>query len=205
MQTISSIKQLDLSSVQKVKYLDISGSSIYNFIPPFDRSFIYLRSLETVQSVEVLDVSGSTKVYGVDISGVIHLSTLTGIENGFIIKLDDIDSSIQAMINKELNNKNILNGLDFDIFKKNLYIWAGGGYVDSYESYRFVLNDPSTINGRYSCSDGIVRDVWGYIPFILGSSIQNLVQSYQMKMKGIALSYSVQINPITLVLHVSRA
>jgi hypothetical protein len=205
MQTISSIKQLDLTSVQNVKYLDISGSCIYNFISPFDRSFIYLRSLETIQSVEVVDISGSTKVYGVDISGAIHLSTLTGIENAFVIRLDDIDSSMQVLVNKELKNKNILNGLDFDILKKNLYMWAGGGYIDSYESYRFVLNDPNIVNGRYSCSDGIFRDVWGYIPFILGSSIQELVQSYQLKMKGISLSYSVQINPITLILHVSRA
>jgi hypothetical protein len=205
METISSIQQLNLTNLLSLKVYDLSGECVTNYVPPFNTSSLYMRNLQVLNSVETLDLSGTKNVYGIDLSGAIHLSTLTGIENAYVIKLDDIDSSLQTLIQKELNNKNILMNLDYDLLKKNLYTWAANGYQDSFMAHKFILNDPTVTNGKYTCSDGVLRDIWKYMSFILGMSIQELVTSFQAKLKGIVVSYSVEINPITLNLHVSKA
>lgn len=205
MEIISSITQLNLTNILHVRFFDISGNAVSNYTSPFERTSVYIDNLQPIQSVTTFDISGVSTVYGIDISGVIQLSTVRGIENSFIIKIDDIHSSLQTMIQKELNNKTILKSIDYELLKNNLYLWASTGYTDSYKAYKMVLIDPTIKNGRYVCSDGIDRDIWEYIQFILGSSIQDLINSYQSKLKGIALSYSVETNPISLILHVSRA
>jgi hypothetical protein len=205
MQTISSIQQLNLTNLVNLKLLDLSGMHVSNYASPFNMNSLYMQDLQVIKSIETLDLSGTPTVYGIDISGVAHLSTITGIEEAYIIKLDDIDSSLQTLIQKELNNKNSLINIDYDLLKKNLYTWAANGYTDSFKAYTMTINDPIVTNGRYTCSDGVFRDVWEYIPFILGMSIQQLISSFQVKLKGISLSYSVEINPLSLNLHVSKA
>jgi len=204
METISSIQQLNLSNLINLKLFDLSGVCVTNYVAPFNTPPIYMRNLQVLNSVETLDLSGTKNVYGIDLSGAIHLSTLTGIENAYIIKLDDIDSSLQTIIQKESNNKNAFINIDYDLLKKNLFTWAANGYPDSFKAYKMTMNDPTVTNGRYTCSDGVFRDVWEYIPFILGMSIHELVSSFQGKLKGMTLSYSVEINPTTLNLHVSK-
>ena len=205
METISSIQQLNLSNVIKLKLFDLSGVCVSNYTSPFNTIPIYRQNLQVIKSVESVDLSGSINLYEIDLSGVIHLSTLTGIESSYVIKLDDIDSSLQTIIQKESNNKNAFMNLDYDLLKKNLFTWAANGYPDSFKAYTMKMNDPTITNGRYTCSDGVFRDVWEYIPFILGMSIHEVVTSFQVKLKGMTLSYSVEVNPTTLNLHVSKA
>ena len=54
------------------------------------------------------------------------------------------------------------------------------------------------------CSDGNMRDIWGYIVFFLGSTLHELMDMYNKNMDGITLTFSLQANPYILVLHVIR-
>jgi len=124
-----------------------------------------------------------------------------------VITLDEITNSHQALLNTEEGNKTTLNSMDFTVFRANLSSWAAAGYTDSYLVYAFPINtppiDPTTV--KFNCSDGTPRGIWDYVPFCLGTSIQTLVDSYQVQLYGMNLSFSLSVAPYSLNLHVSKA
>lgn len=119
------------------------------------------------------------------------------------ITLDDIVNTHQSYIRAEEQIKGTLTSLDFNLLKTNLYAWAAKGYEDSYPAYQLPVTASET-NGLIPCSDGTLRNIWDYIPFCLGSSISELIQSYEAKLHGISLSFSLQANPYILVIHVTK-
>jgi hypothetical protein len=121
------------------------------------------------------------------------------------ITLDTIQSTIQELKRIEKNNHDILQNLDYDTLETNLHIWGIHGYSDSYLVYEFILTEPEVVNGRYMCSDGVLRDVWEYIVFVLGSSIQTMLDIHQLNLQGITLGFSVKPSPITLGIHAIRS
>lgn len=124
------------------------------------------------------------------------------------ISLDDIINTHQTYLRTEDQIKGNLTSLDFELLKTNLYIWAAKGYQDSYAAYQLPVYplpphtpEPAT---AIPCSDGVLRNIWDYIPFCLGMPIGELLQSYEAKLYGISLSYSLQANPYILVIHVTK-
>lgn len=124
------------------------------------------------------------------------------------ISLNDIVNTYQSYIRTEEQIKGTLTSLDFDLLKTNLYAWAAKGYQDSYPAYQLPVSSPASYSddthGLIPCSDGILRNIWEYIPFCLGTPIGELLQSYEAKLYGIALTYSLQENPYILVIHVTK-
>lgn len=125
-----------------------------------------------------------------------------------ILSLDDIINMRHTYLRIEEQIKGNLTSLDFELLKTNLYTWAAKGYQDSYAAYQLPVYplppdtpDPAT---TISCSDGMLRNIWEYIPFCLGTQIGELLQSYEEKLYGISLSYSLQANPYILVIHVTK-
>lgn len=125
-----------------------------------------------------------------------------------IISLDDIINTRQIYLRTEEQIKGNLTSLDFELLKTNLYTWAAKGYQDSYAAYQLPVYPlpPDTPEPAASipCSDGSLRTIWDYIPFCLGMSIGELLQSYEAKLYGISLAYSLQANPYILVIHVTK-
>jgi hypothetical protein len=124
------------------------------------------------------------------------------------ISLDDIINTHQTYLRTEEQIKGNLTSLDFELLKTNLYTWAAKGYQDSYAAYHLpVYPMPPDIPepaAAIPCSDGSLRTIWDYIPFCLGMSIGELLQSYEAKLYGISLAYSLQANPYILVIHVTK-
>jgi len=124
-----------------------------------------------------------------------------------VITLDEITNSHEALLTTEATNKTTLNSMNFTVFRANLSGWAAAGYADSYICYTFSIVTPPVdrVTGNFSCSDGTPRGIWDYIPFCLGTSIQDLVDSYQAQLYGMTLSFSLSGAPYILNLHVSKA
>lgn len=124
------------------------------------------------------------------------------------ISLDDIINTHQTYLRTEEQIKGNLTSLDFELLKTNLYTWAAKGYQDSYAAYQLPVYplppDTPKPAAAIPCSDGVLRNIWDYIPFCLGMSIGELLQSYEAKLYGISLAYSLQANPYILVIHVTK-
>ena len=125
-----------------------------------------------------------------------------------ILSLDDIINTRHTYLRIEEQIKGNLTSLDFELLKTNLYTWAAKGYQDSYAAYQLPVYplppDTSETATAIPCSDGMIRTIWDYIPFCLGTQIGELLESYQGKLHGISLTFSLQANPYILVIHVTK-
>lgn len=194
---ISSIYQIDTTTVSSFNTINIQG--IFHSFNTNELQYLSTINLLTVSSLVTYDLSGISTNYTVDISGVEYLST-----NQIEINFNDIVDSHNTLVEIESQNKLALNGLDYSALKQSLYKWAALGYPDSHLAYSFPVITPLTTAYTYPCSDGNSRTIWDYIPFFLGTSINDWLANYQTKMNGITLSFSVNSNPYVLNLHVSR-
>lgn len=125
-------------------------------------------------------------------------------ENTLEVSLDEIMNSHHTLIEIENQNKIKCNSLDFAQLKTVLYKWASQDYPDSFLAYSFPITTPPVNNSLYNCSDGIPRNIWDYVQYCIGSTIAEWLNTYQGKMNGIKLSFSVSENPYCLNIHVSR-
>lgn len=223
--SISSMQQIDATTISTFNVINNVG---YNFI--FDPTTIQDIDFFTVSSLTTYDLSGVSTNYIVDISGAINLSTVQGLNAiselstmrgmstmegistvqgiakmaNYQVLLDDIINSHNTLIATEQYNKTTFNSLDFSVFKSNLYKWAAQGYPDSFQAYSFPVTTPLIESGLYTCSDGNPKTIWDYIPYCIGYSINDWLSLYQEKVNGITLAYSVNQNPYTLNIHVTR-
>jgi len=219
MESISSIKQLNLDTISSLHIINHAGYDL-SFTPMNIESL----NLLTTSSLMSYDFAGVSTNYIIDIPGAINqstlqgtnalseLSTMQGISTvqglaataNYQVILDDIINSHDTLLATEEHNKKTFNSLDFSIFKTNLYKWAAQGYPDSFQAYSFPVTTPMIDAGLYMCSDGNPKTIWDYIPYCIGHSIQDWLNLYQQKVNGITLSFSVTQNPYTLNIHVTR-
>ena len=122
-----------------------------------------------------------------------------GVE-GIIITMDDLLSNQAYISGVETRNKEVLKNINFDLLKQSLVTWASTGFPDSTNIYSFQLETP---NGNM-CSNGVARDSWEYLPFLLNLTIGQFVAAIQSKLSGINISYSLAANPIVLHLHATK-
>lgn len=121
-----------------------------------------------------------------------------------LFSLDELLSSQTVLKQMETQNNTIFQTLNVPIFKQNLMNWAASGFIDSTNVYQFPVTTIPSDDGKYSCSDGVNRTVWDYIPFFLGVPIDTFMSTLQAKTSGINLTHSVQENPVVLCIHASR-
>ena len=200
METISSLQYF--SSFSTIMTTDFSGSELFYYHQyghEYDDSIDHI-DIFKVSTITQIDLSGVSTLYGVDINGVINLSTMSAA----YIRLDHIQSYQENMLAIETSNKTTFENLDFTVLKGNLLSWAKIGYPDSYIAYVFPVKCPPIQGSLYECSDGVLRNVYDYIPFFLGYPVVDLIARYQAQLQGITLTISLGTDPYSLQLHVSR-
>ena len=114
------------------------------------------------------------------------------------ISLKDLLHSTDYFSHLETTNKQVFNNLDYQVLKINLVTWVGKGCPDAYTVFTFPVVG-ITENGLYKCSDCTIRELEDYAKFFLNMDISELIASYQSKLGGIKLSYSVGEKCINLL------
>lgn len=125
-----------------------------------------------------------------------------------IFNLNDLISANQTLLGIEQKNKQILEAFDQTAYSNALHTWAAESFPQAFIIYSYSLSLPIDQKGGYLCSDGQRRDIWAYIPFCLGYTIQTLLVTIQQKFQGIMISYSIDIqkNEIPLFnIHATKA
>ena len=103
------------------------------------------------------------------------------------ITLDDIMNSVEFIRQKELSDKNTLEGIgnmSSDSLKSQLVLWGTAGFPNAYVILQVPIQPPTV------CSDGVTRDISDYIQFCSGKTIQEHVQLLQDKVVGINISFA---------------
>jgi hypothetical protein len=72
--------------------------------------------------------------------------------------------------------------------QQNLIQWASAGFPSNYQVLSVALIRPTP------CSDGKVRDMYEYISYLTGSTIDTLTTSFQSNFLGIRFSYIISAN-----------
>jgi hypothetical protein len=128
-------------------------------------------------------------------------SAQTGpIEPPIIASIEELLKSYEATVAQETQDRQMLQALltpSRELFRTQLFQWAGRGFTSRYAIHSFTLTPPSV------CSDGIVRTFPGYIDYCLnGKTMGHITETMASLMPGIEVSYSIIGN--TAFIYVSR-
>jgi hypothetical protein len=128
-------------------------------------------------------------------------SAQTGpIEPPIIASIDELLKSYEATVAQETQDRQMLQALltpSREVFRIQLFQWAGRGFTDRYCIHSFTLTPPSV------CSDGVVRTFPGYIDYCLdGKTMGHITETMASLMPGIEVSYSIVGN--SAFIYVSR-
>lgn len=118
----------------------------------------------------------------------------------YIITLDQLLESQQALSSKESTDRVALQRFvepDFEEAKRKLLQWASLGFPEAFCIFTINIDVPT------KCSDGVVRNKFNYVEYLLGDTLANKFQVLQQKIPGMVLSYSLPDHQVCM--HVSRA
>ena len=205
--TYPSMQMIDLLTISSISALYTNGN-INTYIPNYAR----LEELSTNSAIETYydrstpaNLSTSMGISQLPLTPTEKISTLISFStNSVLISMDELLQTTSNYLTIENTNKATFQNLDYDVLKGNLITWAAKGFPDSYRVYELPVSIPDISNQLIPCSDGIMRNIWDYIVFFLGSTLQELMDVYNTNMDGITLTSSLQANPYILVLHVIR-
>jgi hypothetical protein len=119
--------------------------------------------------------------------------------NPYIITLDELKASQEALSHKEILDKSALFRFvepASEELKQKLFQWASLGLPDGFQLYSVALEVP------LKCSDGLVRSTFEYTEYLLGTTLSEKIQLLQAKLPGMVLSYSIPGPQVCL--HVSK-
>jgi hypothetical protein len=122
-----------------------------------------------------------------------------------VFNINDLINANKTLIAIEQNNKKSLELFNTNEYSNNLHSWASQSFPSSFKVYEYLITTPANEIGKYTCSDGEIRDIWAYIPFCLGYDIATYLNTIQNKFQGISITYSIN-NGITssLCIHVTK-
>jgi hypothetical protein len=199
---------IDLLTISSITAL-YKNDQINTYIPNYSR----LEELSTNSAIEAYYDRSTPAILSTSL-GIIQLpltptekiSTLIEFStNSVLISMDELLQTTSSCLTVENTNKATFQNLDYDVLKRNLITWASKGFPDSYPVYELPVSIPDISNQLIPCSDGTMRNIWDYIAFFLGSTIQELMDVYNKNMDGVTLTFSLQANPYILVLHVKSS
>ena len=105
-----------------------------------------------------------------------------------LITLDALKESVEARTAKEAADKTALLAM-FDTAQNGLvdklHAWAGTGFQQGY----VVLSVPIAVPA--ACVDGVVRTLFDYVTYLLGSSLDAQVATLQSNVGGVTFGWSV--------------
>jgi hypothetical protein len=159
-------------------------------------------------SAEMMTFTGSTLQADTGPTGpdplvmMLFPSAQTGpIEPPIIASIEELVKSYEATVAQETQHRQMLQALltpSRELFRTQLFQWAGRGFTDRYAIHSFTLTPPSV------CCDGVVRTFPGYIDYCLdGKTMGHITETMASLMPGIEVSYSIVEN--TAFIYVSRS
>lgn len=123
----------------------------------------------------------------------------TSVFSTYIMTIEDLMSSRDAIIHTETNDRSTLLDLSSpneNALRSSLFQWAGAGFPDIFPIASVSIIPPAV------CSDGVTRVLFDYVPYLTGKSISEIMEVLQVKLHGMQLSYSLPNNGI--MFHVSK-
>lgn len=112
------------------------------------------------------------------------------------IGIDDLLNSIEVIQKKEADDKLLLESignLSQEELKSKLISWAIAGFPNTHEIHTITILPPSI------CSDGVTRDLPGYIAFCSGKTIHEHIDLLQQKVTNISVSFANMGTHISIV------
>jgi len=121
------------------------------------------------------------------------------IEPPHIVTLEELMSSHAVIVAQEANDRATLNPLvnpTREAYRPQLFAWAAGGFLGGYIVQTIPLTPPSV------CSDGVTRNVYDYVVYLLGQDMGTTITGIQALCIGVLISYSISGNALRI--HVNK-
>jgi len=127
-------------------------------------------------------------------------SAQTGtVEAPMVIDMSELLASHGVIKNKEDEDRatfSVLVSGAREALRPQLFAWAAAGFPNAYVLQQFTISPPSV------CSDGVVRGVCDYVPYLLNRNMDQIISGIQALCVGVTITYSLMWN--TLRIHVTR-
>lgn len=117
----------------------------------------------------------------------------------FVVDIAELLVSHGAVKTQEAADRLILSPLlneTRDTLRPQMFAWAAAGFPSIYVIQQFTVSPPAV------CSDGVTRNVYDYVEYLLGQEMGLTIAAVQAMCIGVQISYSFSGN--TLRIHVSR-
>jgi hypothetical protein len=115
------------------------------------------------------------------------------------VDIDELLASRGAVMTQEAADKLVLTPLlneTRETLRPQMFEWAAKGFPAIYVVQQFTVSPPTV------CSDGVARNVYDYVVYLLGQEMGPTIAAIQALCVGVQISYSFAGN--TLRIHVSR-
>ncbi len=116
------------------------------------------------------------------------------------ILLSDILAATDLIEQKEPADKSALEAIGamtFEVLRTNLIQWGRAGFSNAFPIYSVAVTPPPT------CSDGVVRSLADYVPFVTGKTMTELIAPLQARCPEFVISFATTGLEILIV--VSKA
>jgi hypothetical protein len=113
-----------------------------------------------------------------------------------ISELLESQAAVQAQEATDRATLSVLLNQKRETLRPQLFIWAAAGFPAIYVIQQFTVSPPAV------CSDGVARNVYDYVVYLLGQEMGPTIAAIQALCVGIEISYSFMGN--TLRIHASR-
>jgi hypothetical protein len=117
-----------------------------------------------------------------------------------VVDIAELIASHGAVLTQEAADRTTLSVLlneTRENLRPQMFTWAAAGFPAIYVVQQFTVSPPA------SCSDGVTRNVYDYVVYLLGKNMGEVIADIQALCVGVQISYSFQGN--TLRIHVSKA
>ena len=116
-----------------------------------------------------------------------------------IISLEDLMNTLEAVRQKEnadrLNLENFFNPSQSTL-RESLTGWAAAGFPAIYCLFGISIDPPK------QCSDGVTRQLFEYVEYLLGRTVGSCMQRIEAMTSGIQFSHSITLYGLNI--HVSK-
>lgn len=112
------------------------------------------------------------------------------------ILLSDLLSDVSVIQQQEATDRAALDairGPNLQDIRTKLTTWVAGGFQGSCALVRIPMSAPN------ACSDGVVRNVYEYIQFLSGSTVNELVASFQQILPDFEIAYQWSRNELAIL------
>ena len=113
------------------------------------------------------------------------------------LSIEDLMNDVAVLQQKEATDKSALDAIGSLSIREKLVTWATLGFPNAWTVHEVYVQPPA------QCSDGVARDLAGYIQFVSGKTIAEHVAVLQTRVTGIIVSYAWTGSAILVV--VSKA